>query len=270
MVQGHYGRGGVLDRILAALEQAGCNLEKLNYQDLFPFDQLHARGIAATREQAQRAGIRVDMHVLDVGCGIGAASRYLAATTGCRVTSVDLTQEFVDVARELTRRCGLGNRVLYRQANALHQPFADGTFDHVWCHNVTMNIQDKKALAAEVARVLRPGGRFSCSELARGPTSEPTYPSPWATDSSSSFLATPAEMRAALEAGGLRVVEEIDLTDANRRSVEEVRQRAQRGEPPLQAGQVVMGKEHSIRLANSIKGIMDGALLEHLYIAEKP
>jgi MPBQ/MSBQ methyltransferase len=93
------------------------------------------------------------------------ASRFLAKELGCRVTGIDLTQECVDVARELTRRCGLKEAIDFRQADATNMPIGDAVFDHVWSHNVTMNIQDKEKLALEIARVLKSGGRYSCWEL---------------------------------------------------------------------------------------------------------
>ena len=106
----------------------------------------------------------------------------------------------------------LAERIEFRQANALDLPFQDGTFDHVWSYAVTMNIADKEGLGREVARVLKPGGRFSCNEIARGSGEAPLFPLPWASDAATSFLATPAEMCAALEAGGLSVLEQIDVT----------------------------------------------------------
>jgi SAM-dependent methyltransferase len=141
--------------------------------------------------------------VLDLGCGLGGASRYLATECGCRVAAIDLTPNFVEAARILTARCGLADRVEIQQANALALPFQDATFDHVWSYAVTMNIADKEGLGREVARVLKPGGHFSCNEIARGSGDTPVFPLPWATDEASSFLATPAAMRTALEAGGL-------------------------------------------------------------------
>ena len=186
-VQDHYGRTGLLERISTALKETGGDPERLNYQDLFPFEQLHSRGIAATKEHVERAGIRPGMHVLDLGCGIGGASCYLAAACGCRATAIDLTTEYVGVALVLTARCGLADRIEYRRANALGLPFEDGRFDHVWSQHVTMNIADKKALAAEVARVLTPGGRFSCSELAQGPGGAPDYPLPWGRTQRTAF-----------------------------------------------------------------------------------
>jgi MPBQ/MSBQ methyltransferase len=64
-----------------------------------------------------------------------------------------------------------------------------------------MNIADKEGLGREVARVLKQGGSFSCSEIAQGSDGAPVFPLPWATDETSSFLASPAVMRTALEAG---------------------------------------------------------------------
>ena len=182
IVQRYYGDRPVLQRIKDALRAAAVDPEKPSHRDLWPFDQLHSRGIAATREHAERAGIQPGMHVLEIGCGLGGASRYLAAERGCRVTAIDLTPKFVEVARILTARCGLADRVEIRQANALALPFQDGTFDHVWSYAVTMNIAGKEGLGREVARVLKPGGRFSCNEIEQGAGGDPRLPLPWATD----------------------------------------------------------------------------------------
>ena len=203
VVQRYYGDRPVLQRIDDALRAAGVDPESPSHRDLWPFDQLHSRGIVATREHAERAGIQAGMYVLDIGFGLGGASRYLAAECSCRVAAVDLTPNFVEAARILTARCGLAERIDFRQANALDLPFQEGTFDHVWSYAVTMNIADKEGLGREVARVLKPGGRFSCNEIARGSGGAPAFPLPWATDEETSFLSTSAEMCAALEAGGL-------------------------------------------------------------------
>ena len=152
------------------------------------------------------------MYVLDLGCGLGGASRYLAAECVCRVAAIDLTPNFVEVARILTARCGLADRVEIREANALALPFQNGTFDHVWSYAVTMNIVDKEGLAREVARVLKPGGHFSCNEIEQGTAEAPAFPLPWADDEASSFIVSPTAMRAALEAYVLSVLEQVDLT----------------------------------------------------------
>ena len=110
VVQRYYGDRPLLPRIDDALRAAGVDPQAPSYRDLWPYDQLHSRGIVATREHAERAQIRAGMYVLDLGCGLGGASRYLAAECGCRVAAIDLTPNFVEVARILTARCGLAER----------------------------------------------------------------------------------------------------------------------------------------------------------------
>jgi ubiquinone/menaquinone biosynthesis C-methylase UbiE len=169
VVQRHYGDRPVIQRVDDALRAVGIDPERPSHRDLWPFDQLHSRGTVATREHAERCAHRAAMNVLDLGCGLGGASPYLAAECGCRVAAIDLTPNFVEAARTLTARCGLAERIEFRQANAVALPFEDGTFDHVWSYAVTLNIADKAGLGGEVARVLKPGGRFSCNEIAQGP-----------------------------------------------------------------------------------------------------
>jgi ubiquinone/menaquinone biosynthesis C-methylase UbiE len=260
LVQGYYGRSDLLQRIEARLRSVGVDPQKPGFRDLHPYDQLHGLGILATEEHAARAGVRAGMHVLDLGSGLGGSSRYLAAVCGCRVSGIDLTPEFVELARVLTARCGLADSIDYRQASALALPFEDASFDHVWCHNVTMNIADRVTLAQEVARVLRHRGRFSCVETALGPTGLPVFPLPWAIDPSASCLATPEAMRAAVEQAGLRIVEQINFAA-------EV---AKRGEPPPQANDVVMGDDFEQRRANVMTGLRELRLVDQLIVAEKP
>ena len=271
LVQDHYTHGGLLERILAFLEQAGIDPEKMNPADLFACDQMHTRGIAATREHVERAGIGPGMRVLDVGCGIGGSARFISTACDCQVTGIDLTQELIDVARELTSRCGLDGRIEFFQADALDMPFEDATFDHVWSHNVIMNIEDKSGLFAEIARVLRSGGRTSCSEFVRGPGAEPIYPLPWASDASSSFLPTPDEMRAAMESEGLHVVEQIDLNETNQAFFKEMSARAERGEPPLGINpQAFKSREDFMeRVRNSGRSAREGRLAEQFFLSEK-
>ncbi|MCZ6623219.1 MAG: class I SAM-dependent methyltransferase [Deltaproteobacteria bacterium] len=270
-VQDHYTHGRLLQSIFEFLQARGVDPLHPSCDDLFKCDQIHGRGIIATREHFEYAGITSGMRVLDVGCAIGGSSRYIATACDCRVTGIDLSEEFIDAARELTKRCGLEERIEYFHANALDMPFEDTTFDHVWCHNVTMNIEDKSRLAAEIARVLKPGGRFSCAEITRGTGGEPFYPLPWASDPSSSFLVTQDEMRTILETAALRIIKQVDLTEPNMAYRREVRERAKRGEPLLSVNPMYLkyGDVFLEQGQNVNKSAEDGRLVEQLIIAEK-
>jgi ubiquinone/menaquinone biosynthesis C-methylase UbiE len=212
-VADHYKRRALADVILTALKAAGKDIEHLTPDDLAPVDEFHSGGRNATVRLAQLAQINGSERVLDVGCGIGGPSRYLASRFGCRVTGLDLTADFVALAGMLAQRTRLADKVTYRQGDALDLPFADASFDLVWSQNAAMNITDRDRLYGEMRRVLTPAGRLALQEIAAGPGGEPFYPTPWASDKSISFLVTPQATRAALERIGFRAVAWQDTTE---------------------------------------------------------
>ncbi len=65
-----------------------------------PIDEVHIRGREATLELAPSAGLDAHERVLDLGSGVGGASRCLAAEFGCRVTGIDLTTRFCQPVRQ--------------------------------------------------------------------------------------------------------------------------------------------------------------------------
>jgi SAM-dependent methyltransferase len=135
-IERHYGRGGVSDRVLAALQEAGKDLTNLSIDDLAPIDEFHSRRRQATRDLADMLAPKAAEHLLDIGSGLGGPARYLAQVRGCRVTGVDLTAEFVATAVDLTRRTRLTDRVVFQQGSALDLPFPDASFDLAWSQNV--------------------------------------------------------------------------------------------------------------------------------------
>src|SRR5947209_16336031 len=202
----HYSPGNLLARLNAALIDDGIDPEHPTMEALAPYDQFHGRGLEATLEIAELVEAGSADHVLDVGSGIGGPARYFARRFGCRVTGIDLTAEFCELARELTRALGLADRVAFEQGNALAMPFAGASFDGAYSMNVSMNVADKAGLYREIRRVLKPGAWFVLAEIAQGPAGPPTYPTPWARTAETSFLATPEETRDALAAAGFTVM----------------------------------------------------------------
>src|ERR1700729_1328313 len=118
-VRDHYRATGLTERLKTALAALGPEDRRLSPDQLGALDQFHTRGLAATAELAKLAGITADMRVLDVGSGVGGPARFLAATPGCRVTGVDLSESFVEAARYLTGRTGQSGQVSFEAASAL-------------------------------------------------------------------------------------------------------------------------------------------------------
>jgi SAM-dependent methyltransferase len=156
----HYTPGFLEQRIMDALQSAGRNLDQLSPGDLAAIEDFHLGGRESTHALAEFMSLQPGMHLLDVGCGIGGPARYFVGR-GCKVTGIDLSEEFVRTAESLTRRVKLEHAATFRQASALELPFDSGTFDGVYEIHVGMNISDKLGVFREVARVLKPGARFT-------------------------------------------------------------------------------------------------------------
>ena len=152
-------------QILEKLERDKVDPDNVTEDVLQNYDQDHFGGVAANDVLASSAGIDRDCHVLDVCCGMGGPSRYLAHNYGCRVTGIDLAESRIEGATRLTGMTGLDDRVEFRNANALEMPFVDGTFDVVISQEAFCHIPDKDTLIAQCARVLKPGGHIAFTDI---------------------------------------------------------------------------------------------------------
>jgi 2-keto-4-pentenoate hydratase/2-oxohepta-3-ene-1,7-dioic acid hydratase in catechol pathway/SAM-dependent methyltransferase len=224
-VADHYDQPALLTAILDALREEGKDPDKLKPQAVIGLGEMHIRGHEATRELAVQMGLMHEMKVLDVGCGVGGPSRFLAGQYGCHVTGIDLTEEFCKVARDLAERVRLRDSLTYRQADALDLPYKDESFDAVWTQHVQMNIDDKPRFYAELFRVLKQGGKLGFYDVIAGEAGEPFYPVPWAADASISHLASEAELKATIEQAGFQVKVWENTTPAGLIWFEEQRRR---------------------------------------------
>ena len=271
-IQRHYSQGGLLERILAALQAAGQDIEALAVEELAPVDEFHSRGRAATRELAELAAFAPGTRVLDVGSGLGGPARYLASACGCDVTGIDLQPEFCAVARELSRRSGMGGRTRFQQGSALHLPFRDGAFDAVWTVQVQMNIADKRRLYGEIARVLRPGGRFVFQDICAGNGEPLHFPVPWASRPEQSHLIEPEALRALLGQVGLREVLWRDISAENIawRKAQVAKMAQGRGAAAPLGMHLVLGERAADKSANSARAADEGRIRTVQGLFEKP
>lgn len=253
----HWTHGSLAEAIMAALEKAGVDTASPSVGDLEPMDHLHGGGAEATRGLLARLSPRSGWHILDIGAGIGGPARLMASEYGCRVTGIDLTQEFCDVAVMLTEKTGLDDRVSFKRANALDLPFDDASFDGAYSQNVSMNISDKAAFYGEAFRVLKPGGLFAAAEIAEGPEGPPFFPVPWALTPENSHLSKLDEISDLLAAAGFRDIEIIARTAAMIDFHQRTRERIDAEGEPVLSPKVIIGKDAEERLKNSVRSVAE-------------
>jgi SAM-dependent methyltransferase len=200
----HYSARDIEERILAGLHAAGLDPgRRLSPEELGALDHFHTGGLRASRELLEVARIQASDRVLDIGAGLAGSARWLASTVGCRVDCVEMSPDYCCGAELLNRLTGLEDQVRVHRGSALDLPFADGSFDVVWMQNVGMNIEDKRSLYAEIARVLEPGGRYVFQEMAAGNVPTSYFPLPWATEPGDNFLISTEQMDSMLRECGL-------------------------------------------------------------------
>ncbi|MDF2764702.1 MAG: SAM-dependent methyltransferase [Rhodospirillales bacterium] len=263
-VERHYARSGLIEAIREGLKASGKELDRLSPADLAAIDEFHIRGRKATLELAAAVRPKPSERVIDIGCGLGGASRVLASEFGCRVSGVDLTPDYCRAAMAMAQWVGLGDKVDYQTGNALGLPFAARSFDIAWTQHASMNIADKPRLYAEAHRVLKPGGRFAIYDILQGPGGPVHFPVPWAREPSISHLVTPEEMRRLLETAGFEILSWRDVTAEGRDwFAEKNRQIRDKAVPPLNFS-LLLGPDYRVMAENQERNLREGriALIE--------
>jgi sarcosine/dimethylglycine N-methyltransferase len=207
-----YATGLTRSSIELALAEAGKQADALQASDLAMLEDFHSLGRLATAALIELAQIGESDRVLDAGAGIGGTARLIAGERGARVTAVDLTPEYCEVARWLNDAVGLGDLIEVRAADVNELPFDDASFDVVVSQHVQMNIADKRRLYAEARRVLAPGGRLALWDVTAGSGGALHLPVPWATSPEQSHLVTSDGLAELLGEAGFTKTHWNDLT----------------------------------------------------------
>ena len=268
-VQRHYTVPALGQRILDALEKAGRDTSRLSVDDLAPIDEFHVRGRQATLELAEAARIQPHHAVLDVGSGIGGPARCLANEFGCRVTGLDLTEEYCRTATVLSERVGLAHLVRFEQGDAVSMPFPDASFDVVWTEHVAMNVADKASLYREMYRVLKRGGTLAIYDVCAGEGGPVHFPVPWARSEDTSFLASPEQLRRLVTAAGFDVTDWRDTTGQAREWFVALSEKVEREGAPRLTWGMLMGDDFPAMARNQRRNLDEGRIALIQLVAEK-
>jgi sarcosine/dimethylglycine N-methyltransferase len=247
-----YATGLTRSNIERALAEAGKQTHTLQASDLAMLEDFHSLGRLATAALIDLAQISASDRVLDAGTGIGGTARLIAAERGARVTAVDLTPEYCEVATWLNDAVGLGEMIEVRTADVTELPFDAASFDVVVSQHVQMNIADKHRLYAEARRVLAPGGRLALWDVTAGSGGPLRLPVPWATSPDQSHLVTPERLAELLREAGFATAHWYELTEPAEKAMREFLAGEQ---PPL--GLHVFVPDFPAKAANLVRNLAE-------------
>lgn len=270
VVASHYAGNNLKLRIFDAISQTGLDLQKIGLDDLAPIDEFHMGGRSATAEIVDLSGLTKNDRILDIGCGLGGLVRYLASEVGCRVTGLDLTPEYVDIAKELTRLTGLSGRADFVIGSALSLPFEDETFDAALTFHAGMNIANRETKYSEAARVLRPGGKLVIYDVLKGAKPGMLFPTPWAETQETSHLVTADQLDSLLLSAGFSILNVEDRTPLvlqhHRQKVSEV---SDGNPPPILGVHLLQGRNAKEKSQNMIEMAEADQIALGVFIVQK-
>jgi ubiquinone/menaquinone biosynthesis C-methylase UbiE len=138
----------------------------MNYIDFQAYVGItkHNGGFAATNELLGLCHIQDAQQLLNVGCGIGIGSTYIARKYGCHIVGVDISEKMIGWSRLRAREERVEDMVEFRVADVLELPFESDRFDIVFCESVLAFVEDKLRAIQECVRVTRPGGYVGLNE----------------------------------------------------------------------------------------------------------
>ena len=155
-----------VNRIYNELRELGKkDSEPLLVEELTNFDQLHYHGTEAVDFAIKKIGIKSHMSILEIGSGIGGPARYVANKTGAKVTALELQPDQNKLALDLTRRCGLSEKVIHVCGNFLNYNWLDQKFDVIVSWLTLYHILEHKTLLKKCYDLLNTQGFFYAEDI---------------------------------------------------------------------------------------------------------
>jgi ubiquinone/menaquinone biosynthesis C-methylase UbiE len=176
--------------------------------------------IEMTDQMIRRVDPAPGQRMLDVGCGNGAPALQLArARDGVEVVGVSVSERQVARGNEGARAAGVADRVRFEQVDAMHLPYPDASFDHAWALESMLHMPDKGQVLAEMARVVRPGGRIALADMTYTELPDAQRSSvPVSATTTYAALATLAEYEEHIRRAGLVTTDVTDVTKETARN----------------------------------------------------
>jgi len=201
------------DIILAKLRASRGHLEGVRPDELFPYDQDHYGGLAATDELARGAQIGKGSQVADFCAGLGGTVRYLTYKYGADVTGIELTPSRVAGAQHLTKLVGLQEKARVVEGNVMSVPLDDAAMDAVVSQEAFCHVPDPAKALSEAFRILRKNGKLAFTDwIANEPLSAGDAQLMWDGMAIQPLRSIP-DYRRLVEGAGFEINSVTDLTD---------------------------------------------------------
>jgi ubiquinone/menaquinone biosynthesis C-methylase UbiE len=258
-IEKQHSRSDLFEEICKRLKLNGIDLDKVKRSDISGLDELHVRGAEVSNELVREIYLK-NTKVLDIGCGLGGSARMLADNFYCKVTGIDLCQEYIRTAKKLSELVGLADNTEFIKADALNLPFKDGSFDIVWTQHVQMNIENKTKLYSEIKRVLVNDGALIYYDIFKKDKQDLNYPLPCANNPFVSFLESIEVMDSILNHLGFVKLQTSDQTNKAKQFLINSIERIKIDSKPILGLKVLMGKSIKKKLYNLLKGIEENRI----------
>ena len=239
------------------LKEAGPKVWQAS--DFAGVDQLHLGGLEASKALARWLPLSAKLG-LDIGCGLGGSSRYLAVNHGCSMVGLDLNSDYIQSAQLLNSHLPRLFDCHFVVGNSLALPFAENTFDFAVSQHASMNIAQKDTLLAAVHKVLKVKGCLLLHEVMLAQDWAQTavdYPTPWADQYDHSHLSHWLSFMQLAHAIGFNLIKFEDNT------VDALEwMHGARNQPPISpfTPNIALGPKVGMMSANMLRNLQQGRL----------